>query len=60
MPKIGEKVSKLSSVSTDLVKRYQLARAARVEANRRLKVCARLKVLREKIVTRANFRPLQG
>ena len=60
LPRIGEKVSKLSSVSTNLVKRYQLARAARVEANRRLKVCSRLSTLRSFIDYEASFKPVKG
>ena len=60
IPKIGEKLSKLSSVKTNLVKRYQIARAARVEANRRIKVCNRLTELRERIDQDADFMPLIG
>ena len=60
IPKIGEKISKLSDVSTGMIKRYQLARAARVEASRRLKVCDRIDVLRKYVDSDADFKPKRG
>ena len=56
-PKIGDKVSMLSSVRETLTKRYQLAVASRTEARRRLAIIDKLKALRSFIETRCTFRP---
>ena len=60
MARIGEKVSKLSSVRTDLIERYKIARASKVEACRKLIVCGKLQLLRDRIDTEADFDPIYG
>lgn len=43
-PKIGSKVSMLANVRETLTKRYQLAKAVRIESHRRMNIIERLKV----------------
>ena len=60
MPKIGDKVSMLANVRETLSKRYQLAKTARVEAQRRLVLIDRINDLRGFIKAEVDFRPLIG
>ena len=60
VPKIGGKVSMLANVRETLCKRYQLAKAARVEAQRRLLLIDRIKTLRQFIQSEVDFRPQIG
>ena len=59
-PKLGDKVSMLANVRETLTKRYQLAKAARIEARRRLKIIDKIKDLREFIEDKITFRPSPG
>ena len=60
MPKIGDKVSMLANVRETLSKRYQLAKTARIEAQRRLVLIDRINDLRGFIKAEVDFRPLIG
>ena len=59
-PKIGDKVSMLGNVRETLTKRYQLAKAARVEASRRLKLIERIRLLRTFITLSVSYKPMRG
>ena len=59
-PKIGDKVSMLANVRETLTKRYQLARSARVEAQRRLQFIEWVRDLRGYICTEIDYRPMVG
>ena len=59
-PKIGDKVSMLGNVRETLTKRYQLAKAARIESSRRLKIIERIRMLRVFIAIQVNYKPMRG
>ena len=59
-PKIGDKVSMLRNVRETLTKRYQLAKAARIEASRRLKNIAKIRQLRQFIAYAVYYKPMRG
>ena len=59
-PKIGDKVSMLANVRESLTKRYQLAKSARIEAERRLDFIERVRNLRNFIKSEVNYMPMYG
>ena len=50
----------LANVRQTLTKRYQLAKAARIEANRRLRLIDEIINLREFIYSKVNYKPMRG
>lgn len=59
-PKIGDKVSMLGNVRETLTKRFQLAKAAKIEARRRLMIIEYIRKLRNFIQNEINFKPKAG
>ena len=59
-PKIGDKVSMLGNVRETLTKRYQLAKAAKVEASRRLKMIDHIRDLRAFVKQHVDYKPMYG
>lgn len=49
----------LGNVRETLTKRYQLAKAARIEASRRLKVIAKIRSMRNFLDIHVNYKPMR-